>query len=442
MTAAETVPAETVTGLTLPYDHHDEVLARATWSRLAEPADVAAGLLTRALGPAGALDWLLDQATGPDGQLRGSLRVPDVPGPRGPQGGARAVSAWTKAAGRWAPRLEHLDIRREIDVLERLGGSLVIPGDPWWPEGLDDLDQPPHCLWVRGDPALLATTGQGSDPPGDTRPPGRQDRVPGGDGSGYALAMVGSRSSTPYGEKVAGQVAHELAARGVLIVSGGAFGIDSAVHRAALAGGATLMVSAGGVDRFCPPGNQVLQEAIAVGGAVIAEVPPGAQPGRHRFLSRNRVIAAMCEATLVVEAAWRSGALSTAFHARELDRPLGAVPGPVTSMDSAGCHRLLRAGAVCVTDADEALELLAPVGTTDPDGAKAAASDSRGGNLLDGLEPREARVLDAMPARRAAEPERIARSAGLGDKETLSALGLLELAGRVVREGRAWRRSR
>ena len=421
----------------LPYDHRDPVMARVTWSRLAEPADKAAAALVAGLGPVAALDWVLEQARRADGA---HPAAPDPPLPTGPDP-ARAAAAWAGAVARWTPRLEGLDLRRELETLERLGGSLVVPGDPWWPPGLDELEQPPFCLWVRGDPALLAPRGE-PEPGADRPPPGRQDRVPAGPGTGLAVALVGSRASTAYGEGVARDLGRELAARGVLIVSGGAYGIDAAAHRGAQQGGRTLSVSAGGVDRLYPAGNTALLEEIVSDGALVAEVPPGCQPGRHRFLSRNRLIAAMTGGTVVVEAAWRSGALSTARHARDLGRALGAVPGPVTSMASAGCHRLLREGAVCVTDADEVLELIEPVGASDPDALKARRAEERGGGLLDGLDELPAAVLDAMPARGATGAAALARVAGLSEREVVSALGLLELAGRVGREGESWRRAR
>ncbi|MDU7427860.1 MAG: DNA-processing protein DprA [Actinomyces urogenitalis] len=444
----------------LPYDLCDPVLARATWSRLAEPADRAAALLISRLGASGALEWLLGPALDDDGEARPA----PAPPVRTPGDQARASAAWGKAAARWAPRLSGLDIRRELEVLERLGGSLVLPGDAWWPQGLDELDQPPACLWVRGDPALLACRSDSADPaqlvcrPDDANPaqlacrsdgadstmrpsdPGRfrQDLVAQGSATGLSLALVGSRASTRYGEQVASQMAAQLADHGAVVVSGGAYGIDAAAHRGALRTGRTISVSAGGVDRLYPAGNATLLQEVIEHGALVAEVPPGCQPGRHRFLSRNRLIAAMSQATVVIEAAWRSGALSTARHAADLGRPLGAVPGPVTSIESAGCHRLLREGAVCVTDADEALELVLPLGLTDPEADKEADPARAGSGLLDGLDRSSAAVLDAMPARGAASVEALARSAGLAESEVRAALGLLELAGKVCRDPRGW----
>ena len=426
----------------LPYPVRDEALARATWSRLAEPADRAACVLVGALGAGAGLAWLLDEALDREGRPRPAPRPPVAP--RGDA--ARARAAWSRAAARWAPRLTGLDIRRELETLERLGGSLVLPADPWWPAALNDLEYPPHCLWVRGDPALLtpgdsdgAAAGAASRPAFGA-PRTRAALVAAGPGTGRALALVGARASTEYGERVAAQIASELTAWGVVVISGGAFGIDAAVHRGALSAGPTLSVSAGGVDRLYPTGNADLLRAVIDTGALVAEVPPGCQPGRHRFLTRNRLIAAMGEATVVVEAAWRSGALSTARHARDLGRELGAVPGPVTSMESVGCHRLLRDGAVCVTDAEDALELVAPLGSIDPEATRAAALGNAGAGLLDGLTGEASAVMDALPARGSASVEALARAAGRSEQEVVSALGLLELSGRVTRDGLRWRR--
>ncbi len=412
----------------------DADLLRASWSRLTEPADLAPTALMTALGPVHATRWLLEEALDADGAPRSAPRPP-LP----PRGDAAAASAWwARAAGRWAPRLDGLDVRREIDVLEHLGGTLLVPGDETWPVGLDELEQPPHCLWLRGDPwALTGRDRSGAAP------------AAGGLGAGQLLALVGARDSSPYGERVASMTARELVERGAVVVSGGAYGIDAAAHRGALsaptgagrAAGTTVAVSAGGVDRLYPAGNADLLRAVIEAGALVAEVPPGSQPARHRFLTRNRLIAALAGATVVVEAAWRSGALSTARHARDLGRPLGAVPGPVTSMGSVGCHRLLREGAVCVTDAAEALELVLPLGATDPDAAKAADPALAGFGLLDGLDGDAAAVLDAMPARGSATPESLARAAGLSVREATAALGLLELAGRVRSDGGRWRRA-
>ena len=442
----------------LPYDIDDPALARATWARLAEPNSATAAMVVGRLGPGPALRWLLEEGVDSSGQVRTSPSPPVPQPPPGMSGTGDISTCWAQVAARWAPRLEGLDIRRELDVLDRLGGSLILPGEPWWPPGLNELEHPPFCLWVRGDPSLLVNAadlrdkGIGGGQPGAVEDddaqsvvgagqPVREQRMPVGPASGLCLALVGARASTRYGEGIATSLATGVTAKGGLIVSGGAFGIDACAHRGALQEGPTVSVSAGGVDRLYPVGNTGVLEAVIASGALVAEVPPGCQPGRHRFVSRNRVIAAISGATIVVEAAWRSGALSTAHRALELGRQLGAVPGPVTSMSSVGCHRLLRKGAVCITDTDDALELLTPLGTVDADAVKEQDPALTGGGLLDGLDPDASLVLDAMPARAAANTESIVRSSGLSPKETRSALGILELEGKVERTATGWKRN-
>ena len=380
---------------TLPFDTTDDRLARAAWSRIAEPRDTEAGALVQALGASAALDWLIVTAR--------AWSDPPV---------LAAGAHWHAAAKRWIPRLSTLDPLRELEVLARRGGRLLVPTDPEWPEALADLgtDAPP-CLWLLGDPAALQPA---------------------------AVAVVGSRACSPYGAEITGAITSELAAEDATIVSGGAFGVDAAAHRATLAGdGLPVAVMAGGLDRFYPAGNAALLAEVARSGAVLSEVPPGSSPMRHRFLSRNRLIAALAEVVVVVEASWRSGALNTAGHAADLGRTVAAVPGPVTSSTSAGCHRLIREGAVCVTDAAEVLELLGPL-----DATRGPAPPPVAPGLLDGLDATQAVVLDALPARAGAELTGLVRSSGLAEPDVRSALGFLELAGRVERDGVRWRRSR
>lgn len=377
--------------------------ARAAWSRLTEPGDVVAGALVRAMGPVEALGWLRESvATG----------ARDLP--------ADADDALTSAARlraaveRWAPRLDGLEPRRDLDALHARGGRLLVPEAPGWPACLEDLGvRAPHALWVLGDPAV----------------PGRA-----------AVAVIGARASTSYGEHVAGEISTALVDAGVDVVSGGAFGIDAVAHRAALAlGGCTVAVLAGGVDRPYPAANaRMLAQVVRDGGALVAEVPPGSAPRRSRFLQRNRLIAALAGVTVVVEAAWRSGTLSTAGHAAELLRPVGAVPGPVTSAASAGCHRLMREGlAVCVTDGSEVLELLrgSAALTRTP---HAAGPPEAAAGVLDDVEPTLRPVLDAMPLRGSVAVDHLARSAGLSLRDVRAALGRLELAGRTRRDGDRW----
>ena len=176
--------------------------------------------------------------------------------------------------------------------------------------------------------------------------------------------MVGSRAATAYGSYVAAEFAASVAARGWAVISGGAFGVDASAHRGALgADGVTVAVLACGVDVPYPVGHTELFEAVAAQGVIVSEWPPGRTVNRLRFLVRNRVIAALATGTLVVEAGERSGAVNTARHARDLGRRLMAVPGPVTSDQSAGCHRIIREWqGTLVTTAAEVIEHLSPVG--------------------------------------------------------------------------------
>jgi DNA processing protein len=228
-----------------------------------------------------------------------------------------------------------------------------------------------------------------------------------------------------------------LVDRGYAIVSGAAYGIDGMAHRAALASqGNTVAVLAGGVDRFYPSGHDALLSRITESGAVISELPCGQAPTKWRFLQRNRIIAAVSRATVVVEAGWRSGALNTAGHAGSLGRPVGAVPGPVTSAASVGCHRLIREySAVCVTTPDEMAELAPLEGATPLFNAGLAGGDARVDDAT--------RLLDAMSLRAPRDAADLAARSGLSFAATRALLGTLELDGGVVERGSGWvRRAR
>lgn len=381
-----------------------ERMARAAWSALVEPGDRVAGALVRILGGARALAWARAAA-------RGAVDWSVVVTAAGEEMGAADRVRLGRALLRWAGRLESVCPERDLGALQRLNGHLVVPGDREWPRGLDDLgDAAPPALWVRGGLCARST-----------------------------VAVVGARASTTYGERVAYDLAHGLATRGSCVVSGGAYGIDAAAHRGALgAGGPTLVVLAGGVDRAYPAGNaRIFEEAVGTGGALVSEVPPGSLPTKSRFLQRNRVIAALSDATVVVEAAWRSGALSSAHHAAALLRPVGAVPGPVTSAASAGCHRLLREGhAVCVVDADEVAELLP--GSLHSAGDVRTSDDAVRRGTLTHLDTRVVQVHDALPLRGGLDESTIATRAGTSVAEARAALGILQLEELAVRAGDRW----
>jgi DNA processing protein len=251
-----------------------------------------------------------------------------------------------------------------------------------------------------------------------------------------SVAVVGARACTEYGAHVAAMLGAGLAERGWVVVSGGAYGVDGAAHRGALgAGGATVAVLACGVDRPYPRGHTQLITRIAEQGLVVGELPPGDHPTPSRFILRNRVIAALTRGTVVVEAAYRSGALVTARAAQRLGRFTIAVPGPVTSGLSAGVHELLRGEAVLVTDAEEVAELVGDMGDLAPD---------RRGPVLprDLLEPGARRVLDALPGRGAASADEIARGAGTTKDDAVGRLYELRSLGFVERHGDGWKLTR
>jgi DNA processing protein len=179
-----------------------------------------------------------------------------------------------------------------------------------------------------------------------------------------SVAIAGARAATSYGAHICTEITTALSAHGHTVISGGAFGIDSSTHSAALAaGGLTIAVLACGPDIPYPAAHRTLLDAIATQGAVISEWPPGTRPAQSQFLLRNRIIAALGRGTVIIEAAVRSGTLSTARHAINLGRPLMAVPGPVTSVRSAGCHALIRdQRAALVTSAADVLSCLSSVG--------------------------------------------------------------------------------
>ncbi|MDR0594659.1 MAG: DNA-processing protein DprA [Bifidobacteriaceae bacterium] len=213
------------------------------------------------------------------------------------------------------------------------------PGDPGWPAALDDLG--PHA------PESLYVSSSNTDPAAFRAALAK------------AVSIVGARAATAYGEHLASLMAANLAASGFTIISGGAYGIDAAAHRAALNKGLTVAVMACGLDQFYPPANENLLREIARRGWLVSEHPPGTPPARDRFLTRNRLIAALGQAAVVVEAAVCSKSLNTAAHAHRLGRPVGAAPGPVTSAASIGCHQLIQSGAAkLVTDADDVLAML------------------------------------------------------------------------------------
>lgn len=362
-----------------------ERLARAALSRLSEPGEPRLAALVAELGAEQVYGLLRDER--------------DVGG------------VYTDVA----QRLAEVDPGRDLEMADARGFRFICPGDDEWPGGAlaglatagvsNGRGGPPLGLWLRG-PLRLA------------------------DATVRSVAVVGSRSATTYGAEVAGRMGADLAGAGVCVVSGAAYGIDVAAHRGALAGGGpTVAVLACGVDRAYPAGNQGVIDHLARHTLVVSEVPPGCAPTKLRFLSRNRLIAALGSGTVVVEAAVRSGALSTAAWAGRLGRVLMGVPGPVTSAPSEGVHELLRRGeAHLVTCAAHVLELVGPVGSF-------LVTPSVGERRRhDGLVAEHLQVLDALPVRSPAPAASVARAAGLAVRTTESALAHLARLG-LVRGG-------
>lgn len=364
-------------------------IARVALSRLAEPGDTRLAAVVADIGAEKVYNLLRDER--------------DVAG------------VYTDVAG----RLRGLDPERDLRQAAELGIRFVCPADDEWPAQLADLDRSdpvagrggcPLGLWVKG--------------PLDLR-----------EACARSVAVVGSRSATTYGAGVAADLAAGLAREAVSVVSGAAFGIDQAAHRGALAArGPTVAVLACGVDRAYPSAHRSLLDYIADTGLVVSELPPGCAPTKVRFLSRNRLIAALSLGTVVVEAAVRSGALNTGNWASKLNRVLMGVPGPVTSAPSEGVHDLLRSrDAALVTRAADVLELVSPAGSFLT--ARVRAPD----RPWDRLSAVEQRVLDGVPAVVPAGTASVARTCGLGEAEVAGALARLREQGFVEDGPRGWR---
>lgn len=371
----------------------DEVrLARAYLAGVAEPPAPALVAFIERFGPVQAAEL---------------VRRGEVPGP---------VAAVTRA---------RRDVDRAVSDLraaETLGARLLVPEDDDWPAGAflafrhaghAHLAEP-IALWVHG-PVQLAASSRRS------------------------VAIVGARAATGYGNHVSAELGFGVAERGCAVVSGAAYGIDGAAHRGALAAdGTTIAVLACGLDRAYPSGHARLLAHIARHGLVASEYPPGAVPGRHRFLVRNRIIAGLAAGTVVVEAGWRSGARRTASDAELLGRPVMAVPGPVTSAQSVGCHRLLREpGTIPVTRAEEVIEAIGRIGVDLapplPGMPLPRATDRLSGVAL--------RVHEALPWRAARKPQQLSVESGLPIALVLAVLPELARLGLAEDVGDGWRRA-
>jgi DNA processing protein len=370
--------------------------ARVALSFLANPGDPVLGAELRAR----TASELLALVTGTD--ANGDALLADK----------NMEAALSRAVHRWRDRLGEIPSTARLAVWQESGLRVIVPGDAEWPTQLDDLgDTRPLLLWTRGSADIRLSCVN-------------------------SVSIVGARAATGYGNHVAIEMAAHLAERGVTVVSGGAYGIDASAHRGALAvSGATVAVLAGGLEFGYPRGHSELFAAIAADGVLVSECPPDRGPTRPGFLIRNRIIAALSRGTVVVEAALRSGALNSARHARELCRPVMAVPGPVTSEQSAGCHELIRDyGAMCVTCGSDVAEHIAPPGAGPLAGPRRGPATAR-----DVLDPASAAVLEEVPVRGGRGPASIAVRAGVDLDTALRCLGLLAAEGFVERCELGWR---
>ncbi len=332
--------------------------------------------------------------------------------------GALEAQLVPKPGSRLSERLREIDPVRQLDQASRCGIRFLVPGDPEWPTALDDLDHgtaiqglggTPPGIWVRGPMPLTELAD--------------------------SVAVVGSRSASVYGVETTRGISECLASAGVPVVSGGAKGIDFVAHDATLlAGGATVAVLACGVDRVYPEQNRRLLAHLAAEFAVLSEQPPGSAPTGIRFLARNRLIAALSRATVLVEAALRSGALNTVSWAEQLSRTVMCVPGPVTSCTSQGVHHWFRRGtSMLVTHGSEVLELVGAAG-------EHLVEDPRGEERpRDALSTKDQRLLEWVPVSQPAGVVSIARLGQLHVRDAVPALRRLEQAGFIREEAGGWR---
>jgi DNA processing protein len=388
-----------VEGVMVPQSSESSVehFASIAWSVICEPGDAFAGLLIDTFGAATALSHELERLTAGEYVSRFSDAGAD---PGAMQAFGRFEQNLADARERWGSRMTMGKVMEAIRTAQAFGSWFISPESEMWPVQVADLGRhTPRGFWGLGDPGLLKIN---------------------------SFSFVGSRMATAYGELATAELVGPLVERGFAIVSGGAYGIDAMAHRATLAlDGATVAVMAGGIDRLYPSGNADLFSEIRARGCLATEMPPGAEPTKWRFLQRNRIIAALGQATVVVEAHPKSGAVSTANRAMELGRPLGAVPGPLNSSGSDGCHRLIRdVGAELITCAQDILALV---------GQSADYST----NEIAGLGALETRVRDVI-GHRGANLELICSEGGLTRSEAQIGISGLLLAGMIEQNSYGW----
>ena len=311
-------------------------------------------------------DWIaIMQTPAIDAQRCGALMRSELSADE-----AETLIAQARAA---APTTRTAWLRKQCAGLDV---TLLTPVDHAWPERLRNIPDPPAALFLRGDPALLS------------RP---------------QLAVVGARRATRRGLADARLLVEELVAAGLVITSGLALGIDGAAHAAALdADGGTIAVLGAGIDRIYPPRHVPLARRIGEAGLIVSEFPPGVPPLAHHFPRRNRIISGLALGVLVVEASERSGSMISARLAAAQGRDVFAVPGTMRDPNAAGCHRLIREGAVLVRSAQDVLEELGWACAAADQGARAAGGS---GTAAESRPAAAGRARDACPVLAAIDPE-------------------------------------
>jgi DNA processing protein len=301
--------------------------------------------------------------------------------------------------------LARSDATAELERMERQGVRLIALGTPEYPPSLANIPDPPHLLYARG-----------TLTPADAN----------------AVALVGSRGCTDYGRRVAARLSAGLVRAGVTVVSGLARGIDGAAHRAALeAGGRTLAVLAGGLSRIYPPEHTDLARQIEASGAVLTEASMDQEPLAGLFPVRNRIISGLSKIVVLVEAAQKSGALITASHAGDQGRTVMAVPGPVESASSGGCHELIRKGAVLCRSVEDILEELhgvSAMAVAEKQAASAAPPAPSG--PPPGLDDTQRRIWEMLTE--ACHLDQLVQRLGLAVPQVSGALMMMEMR-KVVR---------
>lgn len=391
---------------------HETRRARAGLTQVIEPADSLGVHAVEAWGPQRLVeiisgstptqsDWISLAKLDPgDGQFTKRLR-----------------EHLGDAIERWRRRSKYFHPDAALDYLRTLGGRFLTPEDHSWPTALADLqDSAPLGLWVLGEAEIPSP-----------------ERI---------LAVVGSREATTYGDSATSVLVRKARSMGLTVLSGGAYGIDAQAHREALIspgeGISTIAILAGGLDRLYPVGNVELLRQIGVDGLLVTEMPPGMRPNRYRFLNRNRLIAALSSTSIVIEARYRSGALSTANHAHDLGRTVGAVPGPINVPSSAGCHRLIKETPTLLIDDPADLEHLYSSSTYTPNASLTVEHERD----YDVLNMEEMLVFDALPVKTRTSIGHLTGLTGLSVPQISGVLTKLERHELAEQNIHGWRKHR